>query len=68
MTDPLLLKPQEVADLLGVGRSSIYRLMTNGQIAYVRIGSDRRIPATELDRFITDNLQIAGRGASSRKR
>ena len=36
--EPLLLKPSEAAELLGIGRSKIYALLTSGEIPSLRIG------------------------------
>lgn len=44
----LLLRPEEVADLLSIGRSKIYELIGTGELASVRIGACRRIPAEAL--------------------
>ena len=39
---------REVEQLLGVSRSTVYALMTSGQLAYVKIGRCRRIPHTSV--------------------
>jgi excisionase family DNA binding protein len=48
----LLLTPAEAAELLGVGRTTIYELMNSGDIPSVRIGRARRIPAADLVAFV----------------
>ena len=50
--DKLLYTPVEAAHALGVSRSTIYVLMTNGERPSVRIGASRRVPAEELRRYI----------------
>lgn len=48
----LLLKPEEVAEVLSIGRTKIYALMADGQLASVRIGNSRRIPLDAVNEFI----------------
>lgn len=55
---PLLLTPIEAADVLRVGRSTLYLLMDTGELQYVRVRSVRRIPATALAEFVE---RLAGR-------
>ena len=59
--DKLLYTPVEAAHALGVGRSTIYALMANGEVPSVRIGSSRRIPAEGLSRYIILSLSPTGR-------
>ena len=48
----LLLKPEEAAELLGVGRSRVYDLMRNHLLLSVKIGRSRRVPAASLREFV----------------
>ena len=48
----LLLRPEEAATALGIGRSTIYDLLRTGALGSVRIGASRRIPAEALHQFI----------------
>ncbi len=50
--DKLLLTPSEAAQVLGIGRSTLYQFMRAGTVASVRIGSCRRIPAASLPDLI----------------
>jgi len=50
--DKLLLTPTEAAHALGIGRSKLYQLLQTGQLASVRIGSCRRVPAEALHSFL----------------
>lgn len=45
-------KPDEVAELLGIGRTSVYKLMNEGQLSYILIAGKRRIPHDDLESFI----------------
>jgi excisionase family DNA binding protein len=49
----LLLKPEEAAHLIGVGRSKMYELMASGAIKSVKIGALRRVPASALEDYVT---------------
>ncbi|MGH8898778.1 MAG: excisionase family DNA-binding protein [Egibacteraceae bacterium] len=48
----LLLKPEEAAALIGVGRSKMYELIAAGAVKSVKIGALRRVPATALDDYV----------------
>lgn len=45
------LKPSEVATRLGVSTATIHRLIKAGTINAYRLGSQFRIPATEIERI-----------------
>ena len=48
----LLLKPEEAAAVLGVGRSKMYELLASGAVKSVKIGALRRVPATALEEYV----------------
>ena len=48
----LLLTIREAADALGLGRSTMYELITAGELDVVRIGRSARIPTASLDEFV----------------
>lgn len=50
--DRLLLRIEEAADRLGIGRSLMYRLVLSGEVESIRVGRLRRIPVDSLDRAI----------------
>jgi excisionase family DNA binding protein len=52
--DKLLYTPAEAAEALGIGRSTLYLLLAEGDIVSVRIGASRRIPAKALDAYIAE--------------
>ena len=52
-----LLSPRELSGLLGLGRTSVYSLLTTGEIPSVRIGRLRRVRREDLDRFIEERLE-----------
>jgi excisionase family DNA binding protein len=47
-TERLLLKPADVASRLGIGRAAVYRLIAEGQLPTVRVGSRARVPLEAL--------------------
>ncbi|MEV4379777.1 helix-turn-helix domain-containing protein [Streptosporangium sp. NPDC049644] len=50
--DLMLLRPEKAAELLSVGRTTVYALMRSGALRSVRIGTLRRIPPTALVEFV----------------
>lgn len=47
-----LLKPSEVAQILGIGCSLTYELIARGEIPSIRLGRCIRIPKLALDNWI----------------
>jgi excisionase family DNA binding protein len=56
---PVLLSPIHAARALDIGKTSIYALMRRGAIGYVIVGTERRIPMTEVQR-------VAAQGAPAK--
>ena len=52
MSEKVLLRVDEAAALLGVGRSFLYSLVQRGEIDSVKLGRARRIPRQELDAYV----------------
>tara|TARA_B100000686_G_scaffold298695_1_gene331918 strand:+ start:87 stop:320 length:234 start_codon:yes stop_codon:yes gene_type:complete len=48
-----LLKVDEVAEIIGLGRTKVYDLVATGQMPSVKIDSARRIPLTALEDFVS---------------
>ena len=48
----LLLRITDAARVLGVGRTTFYKLIGDGDIHVVRIGRAVRVPLTELHAFV----------------
>lgn len=46
----------EFATLIGISRSTVYRMMTEGRLRSVWIGHRRLIPSSELDRLIPEGV------------
>jgi len=52
--EKLLLKPAEVGELTGMGKSKTYELIAAGVIPSVRIGRSGRVPADRLRRWMEE--------------
>ncbi len=53
---PKLYSPNSAARALDLSRSKVYDLMKSGALRYVLIGSDRRIPADEIERLASEGV------------
>ena len=54
LDERLLLRPEECARALSVGRSMVYQLMASGRLRSVKIARCRRVPATALRSFVEE--------------
>jgi len=50
--ESMLLKPEEVAECLNIGRSKVYELMRAGVLESVQIGTCRRVPRTAVQAYV----------------
>jgi excisionase family DNA binding protein len=59
--EKLLLRPSEVAELIGLGRSKVYEMLASGELPVVRLGKCIRVPADRLreriDEIVAKNNQ-----------
>jgi excisionase family DNA binding protein len=51
-TEPKLLRVEDAARLLSLGRSKAYELVAAGELPVVRIGRSVRVPAMALDQYV----------------
>lgn len=51
-TCPDVLRPAEAAELLSIGRNTIYKMLKNGQLKSIKIGNQYRIPKIALKEYI----------------
>jgi excisionase family DNA binding protein len=49
---PLLVSVEDAAGLLGIGRTTLYELIRQGDVRPIRIGRCVRIPQRELEAFV----------------
>jgi excisionase family DNA binding protein len=54
-----LMSVSEAQEYLGIGRTTMYKLMDDGRIGIVRINTRILIPVEELDRFVTESYRPA---------
>ena len=52
--EKLLLRADEVAKALGLGRSKAYEMMATGVLPVVRIGRSVRVPANALSDWVEE--------------
>ena len=57
--DRLLLKANDVAKVLSIGRTKVYEMMAAGELPVVRIGTAVRVPWKPLLDWIENNTQKA---------
>lgn len=50
----IFLKPDELADLLAISKTSVYRLVNKRQIPFNKIGGSLRFRKTDVDKFLAD--------------
>ncbi|MFP5262368.1 MAG: excisionase family DNA-binding protein [Blastocatellia bacterium] len=53
----ILLKPTEAAEVIGLGRSKTYELISKGLIPSVRIGKSVRVPVAALHNWVEQQLR-----------
>jgi len=59
---PLLLDAERAADMLGCSRSTIYKLLTSGDLRGIKVGRSRRFTITELAAYVSRLEAIAEAG------
>lgn len=47
-----LLRPEEVAEVLNIGRTMVYGLMKSGELRSVKIGHLRRVRTEDVDAYV----------------
>ena len=65
--EKMLLKPSEVGQILGIGRSLVYELIASGQIPSVRLGRCIRVPAESLQRWLSDKESSQSKSCQQRQ-
>ena len=60
---PLLVSVEKAAGLLGIGRTTLYELIRQGDVRPIRIGRCVRIPQRELEAYVDRLIALAEAGA-----
>ncbi|MCE6980756.1 DNA-binding protein [Pseudomonas frederiksbergensis] len=60
-----LFSVNRAAETLDLSRSKLYELMKHGQLRFVMIGADRRIPADEIARIAAEGIPRITKDARS---
>jgi excisionase family DNA binding protein len=55
--DRLLLRPDEAAELIGIGRSKVYEMLATGELPSVRVGGRLRVPLNELREWVAQRVR-----------
>lgn len=61
MAEPLLLRVDEVARTLALGRTKVYELIASGELPSITIGAARRIPAEALRQWLAERVDPEAR-------
>jgi excisionase family DNA binding protein len=59
LPDKAAIRIDRAAEWLDIGRSTAYRLVREGKIPTVRIGSELRVRVKDLETYL-DNLEVVG--------
>lgn len=62
--DPLLLRVEDAAEALGIGRATLYRLISAGAIGTVKVGRRRLVPVEALQALV--DARLAGEASPGR--
>jgi len=57
MENALLLSPEQVAEILGIGRTFVFELIGNGRLKSLKLGRRRLIPRAEVEAFIASERE-----------
>ena len=57
MEKAILLSPEQCAELLGLGRTSVFKLLAEGRLESIALGRRRLIPRDALDAFIASERE-----------
>jgi excisionase family DNA binding protein len=54
VVEPLLLRANEAAVVLGIGRTKVFEMLASGELPAIRIGRCLRVPKDRLERWIEE--------------
>lgn len=52
MNERMAYRPEEVAELLGLGRTTVFVLLKSGELESVKAGRARLVPAGAITRYL----------------
>ena len=52
---PLVLRVEDLAQMLSIGRNTAYALVRSGEIRSIRIGRSYRIPKVAIEEYISNH-------------
>lgn len=55
--ESILLRVEEVAELLGLGRTKVFEMISAGELPTVRIGRCVRVPRADLERWVSSRAR-----------
>jgi excisionase family DNA binding protein len=55
---PTLLKVPEALEALQCSKQTLYRMINDGRLRTVHLGRATRIPRSEIDRFVAEQLAV----------
>jgi excisionase family DNA binding protein len=61
MADELFTSVREAARRLAVSRTTLYELISQGEVRIVKFGSRTLVPVAELERFAAELIESDGR-------
>ena len=56
---PMLFSIEEVADILHIGRSTVFKLIKEGKIQSIKMGRSRRVPIDAMQNYVNDLISEA---------
>ena len=62
---PILFTVEEVADILHIGRSTVFNLIKEKKIQSVKLGRSRRVPVDAMKAYVDSLLAESSAGQSA---
>jgi len=63
----LLLRPEEAARALSIGRSKAYEMLRAGELPSIRLGRSLRVPLVALEAWINERAAVAANDNGSKE-
>ena len=59
MSERMLLRVEEVSQMLGIGRSTVFEMIARHELPVLRIGRLVRVPRHALDDWIAERTELS---------